>query len=53
MNAAASGALGGVSIEALELFVDVLSVSKRAATGDDYYDRLSKAMPAWRTCGVP
>jgi signal transduction histidine kinase len=44
MNAAASGALGGVSIEALELFVDVLSVSERAATGDDFYDRLCEAI---------
>ena len=44
MNGPASGALGGVSIEALELFVEVLSQSERAASGDDFYDRLCEAV---------
>ena len=35
---------GGVSIEALELFVEVLSQSERAASGDDFYDRLCEAV---------
>jgi signal transduction histidine kinase len=39
-----SAAVGGVSIEALELFVEVLSQSERNATGDDFYDRLCEAV---------
>jgi signal transduction histidine kinase len=44
MNAPVSGAVGGVSIEALELFVQVLSQSERDASGADFYDRLCEAV---------
>lgn len=35
---------GAVSVEALELFVEVLSQSERGAAGDDFYDRLCGAI---------
>jgi signal transduction histidine kinase len=35
---------GGVSIEALELFVEVLSQSDQGPTGDGFYDRLCEAV---------
>ncbi len=42
---AATSSNGGVSVEALELFVEVLSQSEReGATGDDFYDRLCEAV---------
>ena len=44
MTGPGPGALGGVSIEALELFVEVLSQSERDAGGDDFYDRLCEAV---------
>ena len=39
----ATSSTGGVSVEALELFVEVLSQSEQAA-GDDFYDRLCEAV---------
>ncbi len=39
----ATSSTGGVSVEALELFVEVLSQSERAA-GEDFYDRLCEAV---------
>ncbi len=45
MSASASGDVGGVSIEALELFVEVLSQSEQAgASGDVFYGRLCEAV---------
>ncbi len=44
MSAEGQRAVRGVSIEALELFVEVLSQSERAASGDDFYDRLCEAV---------
>lgn len=44
MTVPASVGVGGVSIEALELFVEVLSQSERAASGEDFYDRLCEAV---------
>src|SRR6188472_687639 len=35
---------GGVSIEALELFVAVLAQSEQVPTGDEFYDRLCEAV---------
>jgi signal transduction histidine kinase len=43
MSGAATSSAGGVSIEALELFVEVLSQSEHAA-GDIFYDRLCEAV---------
>jgi signal transduction histidine kinase len=39
-----SGERAGVGIEALELFVEVLSQADRSSTGDDFYDRLCEAV---------
>jgi signal transduction histidine kinase len=36
--------VGGVSIEALELFVEVLSQSEQEPSNDDFYDRLCEAV---------
>jgi signal transduction histidine kinase len=36
--------VGGVSIEALEVFVEVLSQPEQGPTGDDFYDRLCAAV---------
>ena len=45
MSAPVSGGVGGVSIEALELFVEVLSQSEQSpSTGDGFYDQLCDAV---------
>ena len=44
MSAPASGGVGGVSIEALELFVEVLSQAEQDPRSDAFYDRLCEAV---------
>jgi signal transduction histidine kinase len=44
MNVPATAGTRGVSIEALELFVEVLSESDRGPSGDNFYDRLCEAV---------
>ena len=39
-----SASAGSVSVEALELFVEVLSQPDQGPTGDDFYDRLCEAV---------
>src|SRR5438445_12244675 len=41
---AAAEAAGGVRIDALELFAEVLSQSEPGSTGDDFYDHLCEAV---------
>lgn len=42
--AAPTSEQGAVSVEVLELFVEVLVQSERGSTGDDFYDRLCSAV---------
>src|SRR5437016_11576056 len=44
MNVPATAGTRGVSIEALELFVEVLSESDRGPSGNHFYDRLCEAV---------